>query len=898
MKLKLLLIMFSILTVSVGNSQNSLWNLTSSERTESLEKFEKASMPFSYLLYELNLTALKNTLANAPKDFSGLTSNVVVSFPNHLGQFDNYTIYEAPIMEEGLASRFSDIKSYVGKGTIDPTSTIRFSVTLFGLHVMSTSGEAGTFYIDTYTKDLSTYIVYNKKSLINPRPFTCYNGEEIEEIAGRGINSNNESTSTLINDGKFRQYRLAMACTIEYAAYHVNAAGLSAGTTAQKKAAVLAAMNVTMTRVNGIYERDMSLRMNLVANNDLVIFIDSDNFSNTNAGALINESQSELNSIIGFSNYDIGHTVSTGGGGLAGLGVVCTSSKGRGITGSPAPVGDAYDVDYVAHEMGHQFGANHTFSGTGGSCTGNGTNSTAVEPGSGSTIMAYAGICTSNVQANSDPYFHKVSLDQINAHVLGTGNCAAITNNGNFAPVVSVTTSSYTIPNGTPFVLTATATDANNDALTYCWEQTNNASGTNMPTSTQTSGPVFRSYNPVSSPSRYFPAMSTILSGATSNSWEAVPTVARSLSFYCTVRDNRTPNGGQTNGVSSTVTVGSTGPFNVTSQSTPTNWTIGSTQTVTWDVNGTNALAGASNVDVLLSTDGGLTFPIVLVSNVLNDGSQDVVTPSVASAACRVMVKPTGNIFFDVNAADITIGVTVTCETYSNNNLLSIPDGTGANVGGAVVSKTLTVPTPSNTITDVNVTLGVTHTYMNDLILAMNHPDNTQVILYNRACGNSNGTATLTFNDGSAAIPTACAGITGTYAPAAPLSAYNSKPTSGTWTLLGRDFYNGDVGSVSTWSIELCYQTAAAGVEGFGLANFGLYPNPNNGSFTIQFDADSSNDVVVNVHDMRGRQVYAASYKNSGFFNQNLQLNNILPGVYLVTVQNGSSKEVKKIVVE
>src|SRR5690606_10383241 len=291
--------------------------------------------------------------------------------------------------------------------------------------------------------------------------------------------------------------------------------------------AVLAAMVVTMTRVNGVYERDMSLTMELVANNDAVIFIGTDSFSNDNAGQLINQSQTVINSVIGAANYDIGHTVSTGGGGLAQLNSPCTGNKARGITGSPSPVGDPFDIDYVAHEMGHQFGAQHTFNN---SCDGNVSGTTSVEPGSGTTIMAYAGICAPNVQGNSDPYFHAVSIAQMSAFVAGTGNCSVNVANNNAAPIVNAG-GSVTIPKGTPFILKGSAIDANGDALTYSWEQTNTEQTTQPPLPSSTTGPNFRSQIPSTSPNRFLPSLQNVLAGNLTTGWEVLSNVPRTFNF-------------------------------------------------------------------------------------------------------------------------------------------------------------------------------------------------------------------------------------------------------------------------------------------------------------------------------------------------------------------------------
>ncbi|WNM19812.1 reprolysin-like metallopeptidase [Flavobacterium capsici] len=894
---KILQLVF-ITTLFLANSygQGNLWQKVSGDRLVDLPKMERATTPNQYELFSLDFNGLKSQLQNAPLDRSALNSNVIIAFPNPEGKLQNFRIFEAPVMEDGLANKFPGIKSYSGVGVEDPTATIRFSVTLFGLHVMSLSGESGTYYIDTYTKDLNNYIVYSRKNIQSKRTFACHFQDDEEEIVN--LNRNAAFAQPFATDGKFRQYRLAMACTIEYAAFHVNAAGLGSGTTAQKKAAVLSAMVVTMTRVNGVYERDMSLRMNLVANNDLIIFIDSDSFTNNSAANLIGESQTVITGAIGSANFDIGHTVSTGGGGLAGLGVVCNSStKARGITGSPAPVGDPYDIDYVAHEMGHQFGGPHTFSGDGGNCQGNGSNANAVEPASGSTIMAYAGICGPDVQSNSDAYFHAFSIASMNAVMVGTGNCAPQTDNGNTAPTIT-TLSNYTIPNGTAYVLTGNASDSDGSAsLTYCWEQTNAASGTNFPTSTQTTGPVYRSLNPTSSNKRYLPNFQSVLNGNLSPTWEVTPTVARTLNFALTVRDNQTPTGGQTARANMTVNTAAVGPFRVTSPAASASWNTSSSQTITWDVAGTTANnINTANVNILLSTDNGVTFT-TLLANTPNDGSQVVTMPSTPAPYCRILVEAVGNIFYAVSP-NFSIGYTLstTCTTFTNNTPLVIPDGAGANQSGGVVNNSIDVSGLSN-ISDVNIGLNVTHTYPQDLVIQIVHPNQTTFSnVWNRNCaGNDNFNVTL--SDGAAAF-TCVANMTGTFAPANPLSVFNGLNANGTWRLYTADFYNQDAGQINSWFIEICSQTATLTNETFtNEKNFVIYPNPNNGTFTVQV-TNLLNDVTLNVHDIRGRLILTKTIKASGLINEEVSLANAQSGVYLITIEDGDVKTTKKIVVE
>jgi chitodextrinase len=647
MKRNILLLFSLLLITSLGYSQNAIWQKVSENEMRTLPKMDRSSLPSRYELFSLNLTELKSQLLNAPLDSSNTTSTLILPFPNPNGEVNYYRIFEAPVMEEGLALKFPGIKSYSGKSLRNPAETIRFSVTLFGLHVMSFSGDEGTYFIDTYTKNLNNYIVY-RKSDVTPTTFLqCHVSDDPSEMAQK-IQSENAYRAS---DSFFRTYRLAMACTIEYAAFHVNAAGLSGGTLAQKKAAVLSAMVVTMTRVNGVFEKDMSLRMNLVANNDLVIFIDSDTFDNANSGTLINQSQTVIDANIGSANYDIGHTVSTGGGGLAQLFSPCTANKARGITGQGSPVGDPFDIDYVAHEIGHQWGANHTQNNA---CNRNAA--TAVEPGSASTIMGYAGICAPNVQSNSDAYFHTVSITEMIAFVSGTGgSCAVAVANGNSAPVVNAGLD-YTIPRGTAFILKGTGSDANGDTLTYCWEQTNNQTSTQPPTQTATTGPNFRSLTPTTSPNRYMPPLASVVAGNLAPTWEVVPNVARTMNFALTARDNRTPNGGQTARDNMILTVASVGPFLVTSPNTAVSYAGNTTQTFTWDVAGTTANGiNCANVDIYLSTNGGVTFPILLQLGTPNDGTQAINIPNLPGTSNRIMIIGSNHIFYDVSNVNFTI---------------------------------------------------------------------------------------------------------------------------------------------------------------------------------------------------------------------------------------------------
>lgn len=906
MKKTLLFSVMALALVFSSHAQNPQWRSVSKEKLETAPKVDRDSEPMAFELFHVDLAQLKNRLAQAPSRNTGVESNVIVEFPTPQGKLERFKIYEASVMHPDLASRYQEIQSYVGQSVDKPSETIRLTTTIFGLHVMA-STENGTFYIDPYTQDLSNYIVYQKSMLKTTRTRECHVEENPENTMGLRM----DAETSLASDSKFRTYRLAMACTIEYAAFHINAANLGSATLAEKKAGVLAAMNVTVARLNQVYERDMSLTLQLVPNNDIIIFVTSDTFNNTNATVLIGQSQSVIDANIGSANYDVGHTVSTGGGGLASLGSVCINgSKARGITGSPAPVGDPFDIDFVAHEVGHQFGGSHTFNGVTSADIGNCTtstrsNSTAVEPGSGSTIMAYAGICgPQDVQTNSDSHFHAVSIAQMVAHITGAGNCVAGVSNGNAAPVANAG-SDYTIPKGTPFILKGSATDANNpNTLTYCWEQTDTQISTQPPLSSNASGPNYRSFPPTSSPDRWMPRKADVLEGNLTPKWEVTPSVARTMNFALTARDNAASNGGQTHRDDMTVTVnGTAGPFRVTfPDQTNINLAPSSSQTITWDVAGTTGNGvNTANVNILISTDNGATFT-TLVANTPNDGSQAVILPATPAPFCRIMVESVGNIFYAMSKSfAMGYNVEVTCESYtaSPGNTITIgPTGPQWFIMGNIVA------TSAATITDMNVNLNITHTNINDLYIGVLPPGPAEVgqikMLYQQGCA-SGANMNVDFDDQGATLNCGALNAGNAYQPLAPLSVFNGtapNQNGGSWRIVIADVAAADNGTLNSFTFEFCSTTATLATEDFGLSNFVLYPNPNNGSFNVSFDSASTNDIAIGIHDLRGRKVFDKSYQNTGTFVQNVQTEGLQAGVYIVTVQDGEKKAVKRIVVE
>jgi hypothetical protein len=598
------------------------------------------------------------------------SGRVEVTLPMPDGNVARFRAEESPVMEPALAARHPEIKTYRAQGVDDPAATARFGLTPSGFHAIVLT-PAGSYYIDPYRRgDSVTHISYFKRDLArtDAHAFEC----QVLPFKDDGKSLTTESAELVAarpNGGMLRSYRLALAANYEYSDYH------SDDTVPDKSEVLANGIVPAVNRVNGIYEREVAVHMNLVAGEELIIFnTPADPYENSNPGnVMLYQNIATLDAIIGPTNYDIGHVVSTGGGGVAFLGVVCNAAqKAGGVTGLPAPTGDAFYVDYVAHEMGHQFGGSHTFNGTTGSCAGgNRSAGQAYEPGSGSTIQAYAGICTGqDLQLNSDAYFHTISYDQILTHITGSGGaCATQTATGNSAPTVEAGPN-FNIPARTPFTLTAAGSDPDGDALSYDWEEFDLGAANDGKTDNGAS-PIFRSYNPTTEPSRTFPSLQYILNDANTPpatypcgvggtrvclTGEVLPTTTRTLKFRVTARDNRAGGGGVEYDNMQVNVTSAAGPFVLTAPNGGETWDVGETETVTWDVAGTNAAPiNAANVDILLSTDGGQTFPIILASAVANDGSHDVTVPAVSTAAARVRVQATGNIFFDLSNGDFSI---------------------------------------------------------------------------------------------------------------------------------------------------------------------------------------------------------------------------------------------------
>ena len=1110
----LLLTCFLITTLGFSQTDRS-WssNVENSDKIVKDKGVSRQSFPTEFKLFNLNIDGLRQNLFSVVGNQSKHAT--IISLPNADGKIEQFEVYEASNFEADLQAQFPEIRAFSGKGITDRYATLKLSISPQGIQTMVFRTDKENEFIEPYSQDHLTYAVFKSNRERGRLAWTCSTDDQnlVSNVNSKVSNTNRSSA------GQLKVMRLAQSCTAEYSNYF-------GATSAAQVGLVLAAFNATLTRCNGVYEKDLAVHLNLVASSTNVIYYApaSDPYTtlnawNTQLQIALNTTLTGVGTTLAVNNaaYDIGHLFgSTGGGGNAGcIGCVCVNgvaagtgaTKGRGIT-SPAdgiPQGDNFDIDYVVHEVGHQLGGTHTFS------NGNEGSGTNKEVGSGITIMGYAGITTEDLAPHSIDIYHQTTIAQIQAN-LAPKTCPVTTSLAatNATPVVAAV-SNYIIPKSTPFVLTGSATDANvGDALTYCWEQNDDggsSTGANSSASiTKTIGPNFLSWPATASPSRYFPKLSSTIANSATTSQvggdagmlsEALSSVARTLNFRLTVRDNSPYSStapikvGQTAFTDMVVTVNAVaGPFLVNAPNTAVSWVAGTNQNVTWTVAGTTGNGIDSPfVDVFLSTDGGLTYPIQLANKVPNNGSTTITVPNNVGTTNRIMVKGYQHIFFDISNANFSItaaastfavtqssvqsilACTLTSTSYTFNysalggfsgtttfsttgtpagsvvtfspttmsatngpvtmtisNLATALSGTynmvvnatsGAttksvpfylylglpnvtlttpinaataqntalplswdvnpnatsynvqvslnpsftpifnsgvaasnvyNVSGltqgttyywrvapvnptcagtygspfsfttgsftcntinattvpvtipttvATVTSTLNIPT-GGTISDVNIDVDITHTWINDLTLRLTSPTGTIVTLIANPCnpGASVNDILATFDDsGTAFVCGDFPGVSGIVLPSQALTAFNGQSSTGTWTLTVVDAFNQDGGAINAWSLNIC-SLAPLGIEENGLQNFAVFPNPNNGNFTVQFNSITNNEIKINVNDIRGRAVFSKNYSNNGLFSENLNLDNLQAGVYLVTVQDGNRKEVKKIIVE
>lgn len=888
--MKIFLLIISVFMFSIHLSAQNYWKRTS--LTGKKIKSENINLPIEEL-YTVDFYSLKKQLNSASLRGTNHTP-IIVYVPTSEGKIERFSVYHAPVMDEEIENKY-ELYSYAGIGLDDTNKYIRFSISPNQFNSMIMDNTGSIQLIDPYTTDGEVYSVRIRKENI----FNDFNCNTVDEI-----NSEESSSYKIISsDRKFRTYRLALSVTGEYTQHFGSVTG------------ALQQINITLTRVNGILEKDLAVNLKMI-NNISLIYEDpnTDPYSDSSLMDIWNiELQRTLTAVVGENNYDIGHLFGgNGGGGNAGcIGCICVSplmdqngiptslGKGSGIT-SPSnnnPSGDHFDIDYVAHEMGHQLGANHTFS-----CwlENKGVN---IEPGSGSTIMGYAGITSANVQLSSDAYFHSASIQQINRN-LQRKICGTINQIPNHPPVVNVGPSSVTIPIGTRFYLDAEGTtDPDGDELTFCWEQIDNARKNVIRVdSSQRSGPIFRSFIPTSSTRRYFPALTT--DSYSPNTWETVSNVKRVLNFTVTVRDNNL-NKPQTKIVTKEVMVSdSGGPFIATFPTADYIAKKGSSIKVAWNVANTTAQPfNTQYVNISLVTDEGQTIT-PLADHIPNSGNATVDLPvDLVAKKAKLMIEASNNIYFALTEY-FSIGYEseVICKKYMPNfSPIPIPDGNGDHLNSDFATMGIIIPENENydELINLQVSVDIDHPNINDLYIVLQDPgpDYKSTVLWNHSCEYYSDLK-VTFDDNGAAV-NCSSPTTGTIKPRNAIHSLYKKKYSGEWLLGVADHYANDVGTLNSFSLNLCslnYKQLQTDENFSETSTFKVFPNPSEGVFTIdlgviQFRGNTSH---VKVYNLAGSLLFSKVEKNKLF---SIDLTNYPAGIYTINI-TGNGNSISKNVIK
>ena len=830
----------SVILASGVQADPSYWQDSPQRDLESAKLARTAPLPADYRLLTVDLEQLTETLdSNARRGGTPVT----IELPHPEGGFSAFEMYPSEVMSPELAAKFPEIRAYKGYSVEGVQASVQLEITPRGVTAQVLS-PGNRWMLDPVSAGRPDLVLsyFAKSTESEGRQWQCqhesHDDSPLPSSLKDSLSRDGDLAQSRSIGQNLRTYRLAVAATGEYTEkFGTKSDGMSAIVT-------------TINRVKGIYEKEVGVSFTLIGNNDSIVFPDpaTDPFTgNNDARVLINESQEVIDDVIGVDHYDIGHTFSTGGGGVAGLGP-CTSSKARGITGRGDPQGDAFDVDYVAHEIGHQFSAAHTFNGNSGKgCRGNMSVANAYEPGSGSTILSYAGICyPDNLQPNSDPIFSAESFDEITKYSIdGDGaTCGTLATNinptttqANEEPVVSEG-AHYTVPSHTPIVLEGYAFDWDGDQLTYLWEQRDLGPAVALGDADNGQSPLFRVWQPVpDNPVRYIPKLSDVVAGtflsniAGSNGAEVLPTKNRVMDFRFTARDG-------VGGVSSDDVVINIKrkreghpAFSLLEPSA--GGVLGGTATVRWDVAETaSAPVSTSQVELYLSTDSGATFSFSPFATVDNNGYARVTFPAgINTTTARLMLKGASNVFYDVSDQDFTLNSSATATpeipTPDVWSLVAKPNtgariyfGEGADTGGTAnnyesvcrsrprfeetstvnqsVSDTTSVTNSINIDVDGNIADGVfvdvdvSHGRRGDIKLQLTSPGGTTKTIkaYNDGT-DDNGDQDRSVYADNVILDNILLG-------AYPVE----EELRGIWTLLVEDKRAGSDGTVNSWAIR------------------------------------------------------------------------------------------------
>ena len=595
--------------------------------------------PHAFLLQQISIS-------NFQKKLRSQAANIWLPEPD--GSHSEYHIVPTKVVSDEVAHHYT-INTFRGYKVSDPEVIIACDISSQGFHSTVFDGPE-TFYIEPYSKsDRTIHVSYYKKDIPNSK-LICgahdHAAQQIEQVSTprKNISINEKLT-----------FRLALVASGEYAQ--------AFGGTPYDVTNVLNSLAAGANILNAIYLRDIGIEFILASDPDLV-FPDpnTDPFDLTNQNQLLDDCQEVCATTLGVNTYDLGHLVIWDiVGGLAAFGVVCDDNrKGFGFSGFSSTFTTLW-VDYVSHEIGHQFDARHNFAAD--ECQ-QSVRNFRYEPGEGSSIMSYANVCGPPVQyaTGSDPFFHYASIARIREFISADTDCGQVAPGANPSSPVANANSSIIIPRQTPFVLVGQGTDDNDTlGLSFSWDQFDpgGLATTGLPDCTSTVDPLFRFRPPTAAPFRSFPEYAEVLNGNNNNvDFEKLPCINRDMVFSFTVRDNNV-DFGRVEHDTMVVSVVNTGPFQISSPNGGETYDGSTPVDIMWDENRTSSHCPA--IDVLVSTDAGLTYEIV-ASNIPNTGAATIIMPNVGTSAARMLIRCTGSggfnefsTFYDVTDTTFTI---------------------------------------------------------------------------------------------------------------------------------------------------------------------------------------------------------------------------------------------------